>query len=130
MVYFLGGFENNNGNFFNFILSNGSRSTQRDDANYYTHMIPEDALKMIRSVTIHYNASFVTGFFFFDKNGLYLWSIGYTLRSNETVMLAENEVIVGVVAKLWGSGNPSTLTSNSRLQLFEVIIKHSKIGFV
>ncbi len=38
---------------FNFILSNGSRSAQRDEAKtYYDYMIPKDAIKRIRSVTI------------------------------------------------------------------------------
>ncbi len=78
MTHFLAGFENNNGNFFNFILSNDTRSTQRDATIYYTYMIPKDALKMIRSVTIHYTVDYITGFFFFDKDGLDLWRIGYT----------------------------------------------------
>ncbi len=50
------GFENNyeDGEMYllNFILSNGSRSTQED--TWYTHMIPKNVLKKIRSVTIHY----------------------------------------------------------------------------
>ncbi len=44
----------------------------------------------------------IMGFSFFDKDKKLLWKHGYTtvpgLR-NETVVLAENEVIVGVVAK-------------------------------
>ncbi len=54
------GFENNKkddqGNMFNFIMSNGARSTQRDPSNRtdHTFMIPADAIKRIRSVTIHY----------------------------------------------------------------------------
>ncbi len=36
--------------FFNFILSNGTRSTQNDEVHptKYTHMIPENALNKIR----------------------------------------------------------------------------------
>ncbi len=41
---------------FNFILSNGTRSTQKD-VDYptkYTHMIPADAINRISRVIIHY----------------------------------------------------------------------------
>jgi hypothetical protein len=67
-------------------------------------MIPADALTKIRSVTIHYNVC-VYGFSFFDKDGALLWKIGCTGGSYraETVVLAENEVIVGVVAKLYNN---------------------------
>ncbi len=88
---------------FNFILSNGYRSTQRDedDPTDYTHMIPKYALNKIGSVTIHYNRC-ICGFSFFDKDGALLWKIGNTgsWLSLETMEIAENEVIVGVVAKL------------------------------
>ncbi len=42
---------------FNFILSNGDRSSQIDRGfqTKYTHMIPADAHKKIRSVIIHYD---------------------------------------------------------------------------
>jgi hypothetical protein len=66
-------------------------------------MIPCDALNKIRSVIIHYD-SFIYGFRFFDKDGALLWEIGRTYVSDlekETVKLAENERIVGVVAKLF-----------------------------
>ena len=65
-------------------------------------MIPADAIKKIRSVTIHYHQT-ICGFSFFDKVGALLWKIGKThLRLKyETVMLEENEVIVGVKAKLF-----------------------------
>ncbi len=64
-------------------------------------MIPADAHNKIRSVTI-YNGFCIAGFSFFDKNGALLWKIGDTDPGYEyeTVVLAENEVIVGVVAKL------------------------------
>ncbi len=102
------GFENNNKNgtgcHFNFILSNGTRSTQRDARNptYFTHFIPKDALNKIRTVTIHHYSDCIQGFEFFDKDGALLWKIGCSWCGNdkETVVLAENEVIVGVVAKL------------------------------
>ena len=68
-------------------------------------MIPKDALKKIRSVGIHIHYhSHIGGFSFFDKDGALLWKIGVTTDQYdkvETVLLAENEVIVGVVAKLY-----------------------------
>ena len=92
----------------NFVLSNGDRSKQRD-ASYptdYTYMIPKDALNRIRSVDIHYDSSFncIKGFSFFDKDGALLWKIGRieSLFTKETVvLLGENEMILGVVAKLY-----------------------------
>jgi hypothetical protein len=90
---------------FNFILSNGTRSTQRDE-NYptnYSFIIPADELNKIRSVTIHYVHNLhILGFSFFDKVGALLWKIGDSSFWLETaiVLLEENEVIVGVVAKL------------------------------
>ena len=107
-LHTLAGFENEyedgEGYFFNFILSNGTRSTQRDERypTNYTYMIPKDALNKIRRVSIHYN-NLIGGFSFFDKDGALLWKIGNTANQyleKETVMLEENEVIVGVVAKL------------------------------
>ncbi len=64
-------------------------------------MIPADALKKIRSVTIHHDQR-INGFSFFDKDGALLWEHGYLQPwfEKETVVLEENEVIVGVVAKL------------------------------
>jgi hypothetical protein len=73
-------------------------------------MIPADAHNKIRSVTIHY-LNCIGGFSFFDKDGALLWKIGETYEGlkKETVMLAENERIVGVVAKL-ASGWQSVYT--------------------
>jgi hypothetical protein len=64
-------------------------------------MIPKDALNRIRSVTIHYEKKCcIFGFSFFDKDGALLWKIGNIWPEyKETVVLAVNEVIVGVVAK-------------------------------
>ncbi len=104
------GFENDHkdgtGNLFNFILSNGTRSTQRDKNHptKYTHMIPAETLHKIRSVTIHYYINeCIGGFSFFDKDGTLLWKIGWTWPSLnlETVLLDENEMIIGVQAKLY-----------------------------
>ena len=53
-------------NNFNFIMSNGKRTSQRDEGKkYYTHMMPAD--KKIRSVAIHHINGNITGFQFFDK---------------------------------------------------------------
>ena len=69
-------------------------------------MIPEDALKKMRSVDIHYNCGdfFIRGFSFFDKDGALLWKIGNTTDADdefEKVELEEYEVIVGVRAGLY-----------------------------
>ena len=65
-------------------------------------MIPTDAINKIRSVNIHYYFNCIDGFSFFDKDGELLWKIGYTdiEMDVETVLLEDNEVIVGVVAKV------------------------------
>ena len=53
-LHTLAGFENNSedgeGGAFNFILDNGTRSTQydEDDETDYTHMIQADAIQKIR----------------------------------------------------------------------------------
>ncbi len=114
VLHTLVGFENNYnhcesgmGDVFNFILSNGTRSAQRDgDREYYEHFIPKKALKKIRSVNIHYFNRSIVGFSFFDKDGWPLFRIGTTTTRagyrKSIVLLKENEVIVGVVAKLCG----------------------------
>ncbi len=65
-------------------------------------MIPSDSIKKIRRVTIYYRLC-IGGFCFFDKDGALLWKIGDTRArlEKETVLLEENEVIVGMVAKLY-----------------------------
>jgi hypothetical protein len=67
-------------------------------------MMPADSHKMIRSVNIHHNtySTIILGFSFFDKEGALLWEIGVTSSwfKVKTVLIAENEVIVGVVAKI------------------------------
>ena len=74
-------------------------------------MIPAYAISRIRSVTIHYLVH-IDGFSFLDKDGLPLWKIGFTDSSEwgrSEVLLAENEVIIGVVCKLY-PGEQSTYT--------------------
>jgi hypothetical protein len=106
LVGFKNNHENTKGDIFNFILSNGARSVQKTGRKQtgYTFMIPAGALKRIRAVTIHH-ARYIDGFSFFDKRGALLWQVGYTRsRRWQTVLLEENEVIAGVVAKLWKDG--------------------------
>ena len=60
----------------------------------------------IKSVGIYYNeyGYDITGFKFFSKDKSLLWDIGHTTASSlkvETVELEDNEVIFGVVAKLY-----------------------------
>ncbi len=81
MLHTLVGFENDEdgtGMHFNFILSNGTRSTGRNKGiTYYDHMIPKDSINKIRSVEIHHFRNiFIWGFSFFDKDGALLWKIG------------------------------------------------------
>ncbi len=86
VLHTLVGFESNSkngaGDIFNFILSNGTRSTQRDkgEPTKYTHMIPSDALNKIISFLIYWDHDefCVTGFAFFDKDGDRLWNFGWT----------------------------------------------------
>ena len=79
VIHFLTGFENNGGSYFNFILSNGARSTQIDkNIDYHTHMIPSGSLKIIRKVHIHHGYGTITGFSFFDEGGVLLYEIGRT----------------------------------------------------
>ncbi len=68
-------------------------------------MIPADVIHRIRSVTINHDLFIICGFSFFDKNGALLYKIGNTWsgENTETVLLEENEVIVGVVAKLYAN---------------------------
>ncbi len=66
-------------------------------------MLPEGAHNMIRSVTIHHT-NCIHGFSFLDKEGALLWEVGNTTEPDldvKTVLIADNEVLVGVVAKLY-----------------------------
>jgi hypothetical protein len=67
-------------------------------------MMPTNAHLRIKTVLIFYvNSLFVCGFQFFDNQNKIIWEIGYTnqfLDAKKTVILEDNEVIIGVVAKL------------------------------
>ncbi len=94
---------NGKGIITNFILSNGERSkigvnSEKDLITTFDHFIPKYAINKIRSVII-YHDSCIHGFAFFDKDGAYLWKIGNNSWSWRTVLLAENEVIVGFKAR-------------------------------
>ncbi len=90
VLHSLSGFKNSmkngEGDYLNFVLSNGDRSTQRDEhlPTKYTHMIPADALNKIRSVNIHYGIYYIIGFSFFDKYGALLWNIGHIKSWSES----------------------------------------------
>src|SRR5450830_1231680 len=105
-LHYLAGFESNsqdgNSDKFNWILSNGVRSAQRDKCTYYTHMMPAGSHNRIRSIKI-YHSYCVDGFSFFDKDKKLLWRIGSTdpYLKVETVLIFENEVIADVAAKLY-----------------------------
>ncbi len=74
------------------------------DPTKYTHMFPEASVTKIRSVEIHTSEARIAGFMFLDKEGALLWKIGWTKGQScnvEIVDIAENEVIVGVVGKLF-----------------------------
>ncbi len=64
-------------------------------------MIPTDAINKIRKVYIYHDAWSIHGFTFLDKDGHSLWEIGdlESLGGLSAVEIAENERIVGVVAK-------------------------------
>jgi hypothetical protein len=105
LVRFANNRVNATGKYFNFILSNGTWSTQRDKKHRqtnYTFIIPADAIKKIRSVTINHDRYCIRSFSFFDKDGALLWEIGWVGLGlkKETVVMEENELIAGVIAKL------------------------------
>jgi len=92
----------------NFVLSNTDRSQQRDPKNptYFSHMFPVDAVDRIRSVNILFNDA-VRGLHFFDKDSKLLFKIGYNKVNlgivdtfDQTIIIAEDERIVGIRAKL------------------------------
>ena len=66
-------------------------------------MMPEGAYKKIRSVRIYDNDISIIGFCFFDKDGKLIWTIGdnYYEYDMQTVLIKDNEVIVGIKAKVF-----------------------------
>jgi hypothetical protein len=65
-------------------------------------MMPEGGHKRIKSIDIIYSHNrMIYGFQFFDKDNTFIWQIGKTGSNVETVVLSDNEVIVGIVAKLF-----------------------------
>ena len=77
-------------------------------------MMPEGAHLNIRSVHIYYWDGAIGGFKFFNKHNSLLWEIGFTPShlKVETVELEDNEVIIGVKAKL----NPNWQSKYTDLQ--------------
>ncbi len=70
---------------------------------YFDHMMPDGSHKRIRSVEIHHYSGYISRFSFFDTDGALIWEIGWDVPNMDVkaVELKENEVIVGVVAKLY-----------------------------
>ncbi len=81
------------GSFFNFVLSNGAKSQQRDvGMTYYNHMMPEGSHKRIKSVEIYHGSDIILGFVFFDKHQKLIFKIG-EIRSWDkvkTLVLADD----------------------------------------
>jgi len=80
-IPYITGFENDKENgvgcSFDFILSNGQRSNQRDSgSNYFSHMIPADEFHRIRIVNICYDDNFIRTLFFYDKDWDFIFRIG------------------------------------------------------
>ena len=85
---------------FNFIFSNGAKTEQNDGRPFFTHMLPEGADKMIKSVNVLYHVNHIVGFQFFAKDQQLIKFLGIPGYPMRTVMLSDNEVIIGVVVKL------------------------------
>ena len=70
---------NGTGRCFNWILSNGHNSEQRDDEcpTDFIHVMPQDAHLRIKKVEVYY-LGFIAGFKFFAKNKELIWNIGNT----------------------------------------------------
>ncbi len=107
MLHTLDGFEVSSDGFLsNFILSNGERSYQRDkDLRYFTHLIPAEKEESIKSVNIYYHNGGIYGLSFFAKDKLPFSKTGRTEDAYlkvKKVVLEDDEVIIGVVAKLFG----------------------------
>ena len=87
VIPYIAGFESDKedgeGMSFNIIMSNGQRSTQRDEKRptNFTHMMPVGADRKSRSVNLYNDiysyTVFIVGFQFFDKDRKLIWQIGY-----------------------------------------------------
>ena len=129
--FYISGFENNHdkglGNWFNFISTNGERSNQMDEGylTKFPFMMPKDA--KIKTIDLFLNQKCLFGFKFYDKNKKQIFQIGYTADQKlivETEVLADNEVIFGVVAKVY-PGYQSVYTDFQ----FQIGAKVSLLGF-
>ncbi len=105
LLYPITGFENDKkdgkGSCFNFIAGNGTHSRQdKEHLKFYTCLMPDDVPYKCKTVDVFHNNYKVIGFKFFDKYKNLVFEIGMTSSWKVAVVLAENEVIVGVVAKL------------------------------
>jgi hypothetical protein len=66
--------------------------------------MPSGTHLRIKTVQIFFNSNCIFGFKFLAKDSTLLWKIGYTTATScgiETIELEDNEVIIGVNAKLF-----------------------------
>ncbi len=66
-------------------------------------MMPSDAYKRIKTVNIYHNRCYIIDFQFFDKDQKVIFRLGETGSDYcvETIVLRDNEVIIGIIAKLY-----------------------------
>ena len=100
--YYLAGFENNGGKScrFNFIANNGQRTEQKSDYPMQDFMMPETC-KQTRKVEVYCNCIHLCGFKFFDINNTLLFEVGLTAGTMTPVLIAADEQIIGVKAKVY-----------------------------
>ncbi len=101
--FFLAGFSNNGGKSsrYNFIASDGQRTEQKSDYAMQDFMMPETC-KQTRKVEVYCNGNdYVWGFKFFDINNTLLFQVGCTNGNMTPVLIAADEQIIGVKAKLY-----------------------------
>ncbi len=99
--FFLAGFSSGGGCRYNFIASDGQRTEQKSDQPMQDFMMPETC-KQTRKVEVYCDGTYlVCGFKFFDINNTLLFEVGYTDCTMTPVLIAADEQIIGVKAKLY-----------------------------
>ncbi len=70
------------------------------------------ANKRLKAVDIYYHSGYIAGFQFFDKDKALIFKIGEirSYQSVKTLVLGDNEAIIGVVARLY-PGDQSCYTN-------------------
>ncbi len=102
--FFLAGFSNDDGGEglrFNFIANDGQRTEQKSDCPMQDFMMPETC-KQTRKVEVYcYGTNYLEGFKFFDINNTLFFEVGDTSGTKMSVLIAADEQIIGVKAKLY-----------------------------